>query len=38
VGDEVKITLEIEMGRKVAEKPTGAAAPRSAVGASKNTK
>jgi len=38
VGDEVKITLEIEMGRKAAEKPAGAAAPLSAVGASKNAK
>lgn len=42
VGDEVKITLEIEMGRKAeapaAEKPAGAAALRSASGASKNAK
>lgn len=41
VGDEVKITLEIEMGRKVeapaAEKPAGAA-PGSAAGVSKNAR
>ena len=41
VGDEVKITLEIEMERKAEappEKPAGGAAPRSAGGASKNAK
>jgi len=42
VGDEVKITLEIEMGREVeapaVEKPAGGAAPRSAIGASKHAK
>jgi len=41
VGNEVKITLEIEMGRKAetpAEKPAGAATPGAAAGASKNAR
>jgi polyisoprenoid-binding protein YceI len=42
VGNAVKITLEIEMGRKAeapaAEKPAGAAALRSPIGASRNAK
>jgi polyisoprenoid-binding protein YceI len=41
VGNVVKITLEIEMGRKVEAppaKPAGAAAPRSAPGASKHAR